>query len=146
MHTYHEAAFNSWVCGDQGFCVQWRYLIAIGQDNNVIISSFIGPKIRLGRMFDIQIFEIDSCLVRKCVENALEEGCVLVAMNPMLISTGLHLFKFKTGERMKGEVEPIFPAYPEITDEQALCCACQVQNSDNFVHFASTNWTDGTFI
>lgn len=95
-------------------------------------------------MLDIQIFEVDGLLGRKRVENALEQGPVLVAMHPMLIYTRLHLFKFEAGEGVKGEPEPVFPFYHKVTDEQTLCCACQVQDSDHVVHFASTNWTNGT--
>lgn len=68
-------------------------------------------------MLDVEVLEIDSVLVRKCVEYALEERCVLVAMYPVLIDTGLHLLEFKAGERVEGEVEPILSIYPEITNE-----------------------------
>lgn len=95
-------------------------------------------------MLDVQVLEINGRLVRKRVEYALKEGPVLVAMHPVLIYAGLHLLEFKPGERVEGEVEPIFPVYPKVTDEQTLCCARQVQNPDHVVHFASTNWTDGT--
>ena len=78
------------------------------------------------------------------MENALEQGPVLVTMHPMLIYTGLHLFEFEAGERVKGEPEPVLPFDHKVADEQTLCCSCQVQDSDHVIHFASTNWTDRT--
>ncbi len=78
------------------------------------------------------------------MENALEQRPMLVAMHPMLIYTVLHLLKLEAGERVKGEPEPIIPFYHKVADEQTFCCTCQVQDSDDVVHFASTNWTDGT--
>ena len=80
------------------------------------------------------------------MENALKQGPVLVPMHPLLllIYTRLHLFEFEAGEGMKGKLEPVFPFYHKVTDEQTLCCTCQVQDSDYVVHLAGTNWTDGT--
>lgn len=65
-------------------------------------------------------------------------------MHQVCIHTKLHLFKFGAGEGVKGEPEPVFPFYHKVSDEQTLCCTCQVQDSDYVIHFASTNWTDGT--
>ena len=129
---------------DQGLRVQGRYLVAIGQDNDIVVPSLIGPQIRLSGMLDVQVLEIYGRLVRKRIEQALEEGRVVVAMYPVLIYAGLHLLELKAGERVEGEVEPIFPVHPKVTDEQALCCARQVQDPDYVIHLASTNWTDGT--
>ena len=78
------------------------------------------------------------------MENTLEQGPVLVAMHPVLIFTGPHLLEFEAGKGMKGEPEPVFPIYHEITDEKTLCRACQVQDSDHVVYFPGTNWTDWT--
>lgn len=79
------------------------------------------------------------------MEDALEQGPVLVAMHPMLIYAELYLFKLEAGEGVKGEPQPVFPFYHKVTDEQTLCCTCQVQDSDHVVHFASTDRTDGAW-
>ena len=77
------------------------------------------------------------------MEDTLEQWPILVAMHPMLIDTRFHLLELEAGERVKGEPEPVFSFYDEITDEQTLCCTCQIQDSDNIIYFACTNWTDG---
>jgi len=85
-------------------------------------------------MLDIQVLEINTLLVRKRVKNTLEERPVFIAIYPMLIYTRLYFFEFETRERVKGEIKPIFPFYYQITDEQALCCACQIQDSNYVIH------------
>ena len=56
------------------------------------------------------------------MENALEQGPVLVAMHPMLIGIGLHFFELEAGVGVKGEPEPVFPWYHKVTNEQTLGC------------------------
>ena len=93
-------------------------------------------------MLDIQIFEVEGFQGGESVEDALEQGPVLVAMNPMLIYTWLYFFEFKPRERVEGEPEPVLPFYHQVTNEEPFRCAGQVQNSDHIIDFGSTEWTD----
>ena len=95
-------------------------------------------------MLDVQVFEVNGLLGWKRVENALEQGPMLVTMHPMLMYAGLHLFKVEAGERVEGEPEPVFPIDHKVTDKQTLCCSRQIQDPDHVVHFASASGTDGT--
>lgn len=142
--THYQAAVDCGVRSNKSLRLQGRYLIAIGQNNRIIASSPEGPKIWLGRMLDIQVFEIDGFFGWKCMENALKQWPMLIAMHPMFIYTGFRLFKFEPGKGMKGKPKPVFPFDHQVTDEQTLCCTCQVQDPDHVVYFACANWTDGT--
>jgi hypothetical protein len=56
-------------------------------------------------------------------------------MNPMFKYTGLYFLELKTRVWMEGEPVPVFPRDPEVANEEAFCCARQVENSDYFVDF-----------
>ena len=115
--TYYEAAVYGRVGCDESFHFQRRNLVAIGQDDCIVASPLESPKIGLGGMLYIQVFEVDGLLVGKCMENPLEQGPVLIAMNPVLVDARLHLLEFKARERMKGEPEPVSPIYHKVTNE-----------------------------
>jgi hypothetical protein len=63
----------------------------------------------------------------------------------MLKYTGLHLPEFETGEGVKCEPMPVFPVYPEITNEKTFCGACQVENSHYIIDLGNNSWTDRTW-
>jgi hypothetical protein len=66
---------------------------------------------------DVQVFEVNRLLIRKRIENALEHCPVLVAMHPMLIYPGFHLFEFEAGVGVKGEPVPVLPFHPEVSNK-----------------------------
>lgn len=109
--TYYQTAVDCRVRGHESFGVQGQYLVAIGQNDYVIVSSGEGPKVWLGGMLDVQVLQVDGLLGRKGMENALEQGPMLVAMYPMLIYTRLHFFEFKPRKRVKGEPKPVCPLH-----------------------------------
>jgi len=96
-------------------------------------------------MSRVQVLEVDRALFRECMKDALEEGCMGVAMYPVFIDPWLHFLEFETRVRVEGEPEPVFPFDHEISNEQPLSGPCQVQDPDNFVHCASTSWINGTY-
>lgn len=49
-----------------------------------------------------QVLDVDSLLVHKSMEDALEKRPVFVAMDPMFVYTRFHWFEFEAGIGMKG--------------------------------------------
>jgi hypothetical protein len=95
-------------------------------------------------MLDVQVFEIDRVVLRKCVEDALEQRPVLVSMYPMLENTRLYLSKVESGVRMECEPMPVFPIDPKITNKETFGGASQVENSNHFVDLGNNEGADGT--
>lgn len=67
---------------------------------------------------------------------------MLVAMDPVFVCIWFHLFKFEAGEGMERKVMPIFSVHPQVSDEQTLCSARQVEDSNRVVYFGGAEWID----
>jgi hypothetical protein len=55
-------------------------------------------------------------------------------MYPMFKDTRLHFFEFETRIGMECKPVPVFSVYPKVSDEKTFGGACQIENSDHFVH------------
>jgi hypothetical protein len=95
-------------------------------------------------MLDVQVFEIDRVVLRKCVEDTLEQRPVLISMYPMLENTRLYFSEVEPGVRMECKPMPVFPINPKVTNKETLGGAGQIEDSDYFIDLGNNEWADGT--
>jgi hypothetical protein len=95
-------------------------------------------------MIDVQVFEIDRVILRKCVEDALKQRPVLVSMYPMLENTRLYFSEVEPGVRMECKPMPVFPINLKVTNKESFSGAGQIEDSNHFIDLGINEWADGT--
>lgn len=120
LESYHYTTVNRRVRADECLHDKRRDLEPIGQNNNIIASSLESPKVWVFGILDIEILQIDRVLLRKCLENPLEQFPVLVAMDPVLENSRFDFFEPKARVWMEGKPVPVLSVDYQVTDEESF--------------------------
>lgn len=100
--------------------------------------------VRFRWVLGVEILQRHLLHIAEGMEKTLEEGCVLIPNDIVLVQPRLNLPKVKTRVWMEGEVYPILAVHPEIPDEEPLRSSREVEHAHHFVNLVNGGLSNRT--